>query len=126
VKWSIIIAIVKRSFLLIKFKKINMENKSDAIEQFVSQLVAEKKFENLLPEVLNQIHEDLYSRVEDRINAVILNNLPEENADEFDALLDVGDPEAISTYCHEKIGNMDQLIAGELLAFRNTYLGTGE
>ncbi|MFZ2189026.1 MAG: DUF5663 domain-containing protein [Candidatus Moraniibacteriota bacterium] len=103
-----------------------MENKSDAIEQFVSQLVAEKKFENLLPEVLSQIQEDLYLRVEDRINAVILNNLPEENADEFDALLDAGDPEAISTYCHEKIGNMDQLIAGELLAFRNTYLGTGE
>ena len=103
-----------------------MENKSDAIEQFVSQLVAEKKFENLLPESLNQIREDLYSRVEDRINAVILNNLPQENADEFDALLDVGDPEAISAYCHEKIENMDQLIAGELLAFRNTYLGIGE
>jgi hypothetical protein len=103
-----------------------MENKSDIIEQFVDRLVEEKKFENLLPEVLNQIREDLYSRVEDRINAIILNNLPEDKADEFDALLDGGDLSVIQKYCQENIKNMDQLIAGELLAFRNTYLGVQE
>lgn len=103
-----------------------MENKSDVIGQFVDQLIAEKKFENLLPEVLEQIHEDLYSRVEDRVNAVILNNLPEDKIEEFNGLLDGGNLEAIQAYCQKNVENMDQLIAGELLAFRNTYLGVQE
>ena len=102
-----------------------MENKDNPnlnLETFVSLLLEEKGFENVDPEVEEQLKSDLLKRVEDRINAVILSNLPKEKIDEFNELLDNASQDEIQNYCNENISGLDEIIAKELMSFRSTYL----
>ena len=103
--------------------KKNMSTEAD-LKVFVDRLVAEKKFpETLETEVLNEIKADLLSRVEDRINGVIINNLSEEQLDEFNKLLDgKATDKAVQEFCSKNIPDLAQLIASELIVFRNSYL----
>ncbi len=91
--------------------------------QFIDTLVLDKGLTNLEPEVLDQVKVDLHDALEDRINATILANLPESKLADFDKLLDAGDDKAIYKFCQDNIENLDAVMAGEFLAFRNTYLG---
>lgn len=92
------------------------------LEDFVDRLVAEKGMTNLDPEVLAQVKKDLLDRVEDRVNAVIIEKLPPESLEEFEKILDGADEKEIQPFCQQRIPNLDQVIAAELLAFRQTYL----
>lgn len=95
---------------------------SASLESFVDRLIEEKNYENLDAEVLSQMKEDLFERVEDRINAAIVNNLPENKYDEFERLLDEADDQELQKFCQDNIPNLAEIIAEELLAFRKTYL----
>ncbi len=94
------------------------------LQMFVNRLMEEKKFpESLKPDALEQIKADLLSRVEDRINALIINNLSEENLDIFNKMLDEkGNDTEIQAFCEKCIPDLAQLIATELTVFRQTYL----
>jgi DNA-directed RNA polymerase subunit F len=98
------------------------QTSSEAITLFVDRLVEEKKFESVDPEVLEQIRSDLMERVEDRINATILENMPKEKLEEFSALLDSANPEEVQIFCRNNIANLDEVIAEALVSFRSTYL----
>ncbi len=100
-----------------------MNMPSPSIETFVDRLREEKGLEGLDDEVLTEVRVDLLSRVEDRINAAILTHMPEEVMPAFDALLDSGDESEIKKFCANHITDFDDVIAAELLAFRETYLG---
>ena len=94
------------------------------LEMFVNKLVEEKKFpENLEKEVLDQIKSDLLSRVEARINAVLISNLSEEKLEEFNKLLDnnISDEE-MQKFCLDNIPDLAQIIASELMIFKQSYL----
>ena len=94
------------------------------LAMFVDRLVVEKKFpEDLEKEVVDQIKADLLSRVEDRVNAVIINNLSPEKLEEFNKLLDsdISD-EDMQKFCGDNIPDLAQLIASELIVFKQTYL----
>ncbi|EKD46934.1 MAG: hypothetical protein ACD_67C00010G0001 [uncultured bacterium] len=102
-----------------------MENKKTTIgqlENFVEQLISEKGLEYLDSEVLTQIKSDLISRIEDRINVVILANMPPEKLDYFEKLLDQAQEEEIQSFCNRSVPNLDQLIAVELNSFKESYL----
>lgn len=91
---------------------------------FVDRLVEEKKFpEGLEKEVVDQIKADLLSRVEDRMNAVIINNLSPEKLEEFNKLMDnnISD-EDMQKFCGDNIPDLPQLIASELIVFKQKYL----
>lgn len=95
------------------------------LKSFVDRLVEEKKLpESLEKEVLEEVKKDLLTRVEERINAVIINNLSEEKLEEFNKMLDknVGDKE-MQNFCLNNIPDLPQLMASELIVFRDTYLG---
>lgn len=105
------------------------KNKKDttekvSLEMFVSRLLEEKKLpEDLEKEVIAQIKTDLLSKVEDRINAVIINNLSGEKLEEFNTMLDKdSSDEETQKFLSETIPNLDQLIATELVVFKQTYL----
>lgn len=107
---------------------MNEETKNGAenldLKMFVDRLVEEKKYpEDLEKEVMDQIKSDLLSRVEDRVNMVIISNLSEEKLGEFNELMDknVSDEE-MQKFCSDNIPNLSQLIATELVVFRQTYL----
>lgn len=107
-----------------------MDKKTKSVDQnldlktFVDRLVEEKKYpENLEQGIIDQIKKDLLSRVEDRINAVIINNLSEDKLDEFTKLLDsnISDGE-MQKFCSDNIPELSQLLASELIVFKQTYL----
>lgn len=94
------------------------------LKVFVDRLVEEKNYpKDLEKEVIDQIKSDLLSRVEDRVNAVIISNLSEEKLGEFNKLLDdnTSDPE-MQKFCASNIPNLAQLIASELIVFKQSYL----
>ncbi len=100
-----------------------MTTPSPSLELFVNQLVAEKGITGLEDEVLAQVKADLMSRIEDRINAGIVAHLPEDQLPAFDKLLEGGSDEEIQAFCQKHIPDMDNLVASEMLAFRQTYVG---
>lgn len=94
------------------------------LKMFVDRLVEEKQFpEDLEKEVVEEIKSDLLGKVEDRVNALIISNLPENKLEEFNKLLDdnVSD-EDMQKFCVSNIPNLSQLIASELIVFKQTYL----
>ncbi len=101
-----------------------MSNKNMDLGTFIDKLVSEKReFEGLEPDVITQIKSDLLSRVEDRINAVIVNNIPDEQMSEFEKLSESGTDEQVQAFCSANIPDLAELIASELILFRQTYLG---
>lgn len=99
-----------------------MINQPQDITEFIRRLVEEKNFESIDPEVMRQIKSDLTERVEDRINATILENMPKEKLEEFSALLDSANSEEIQAFCQSNIANLDEVIAEALVNFRNSYI----
>lgn len=92
------------------------------LSDFVDRLMAEKGLSNIDEEVLAQMRKDLLERVEDRINAVVIEKIPLEKIEEFDQLLSEAPMEKVIQFCSENIKDLDQIIAAELIAFRQTYL----
>ncbi len=101
-----------------------MSNKNMDLGMFIDKLVSEKReFEGLEPGVITQIKTDLLSRVESRINAVIINNMPEDQMDAFFEVSEKGTDEEVQAFCSSNIPDLTELIASELIVFKQTYLG---
>lgn len=93
------------------------------IEEFIDRIVAEKGFDHKDPEVIAQIKADLMSRLEDKINAMILSNLPGDKLEEFDKLLEANNEEATDTFLTNNIPDIEEKLATEMLEFKSIYLG---
>jgi hypothetical protein len=98
------------------------QNNSNALNEFVSELIEKQNLTGLDQEVVAQIKADLLDRVEDRINAAVLANVPTSKLEYFEKLLDQSSPEEIQDFCRRNIYDLDQIIAQELINFRETYL----
>jgi len=102
-----------------------MENDANAaIDTFVDNLVAEKGLLNLEPDILAQVKADLKDRVEDRINASLVENLPPEYLPEAQKLIETAEGDEIAQFFTKHIPDMAEVVASEMLAFRKTYLTT--
>ncbi len=95
----------------------------DNIDQYVDELVSAKGFDEKDPDVLAEIKKGVMSRLENRINAMVLANLPEEALDGFTKVLEVDDEEKMIAFVKGYIPDLDEKVAGEMLAFRSAYLG---
>lgn len=93
------------------------------LEGFINELVEEKGFGTSDSAVLEQIRRDLLESVERRIDAMILANLLPEDLAAFEEVLDTGSEEGIQAFVKEKIPDLDQKVALELLNFRTSYIG---
>ncbi len=91
------------------------------IQDFVKELIKSKNLEDLDADVVEQMEADLTKRVEDRINAMIMQNMPPESLEEFNSVLD-SEEEEILTYIKEKIPTIEEKTAAVLVEFRNIYL----
>jgi hypothetical protein len=95
------------------------------ISTFVDDLLEVKNLSDLDEQVLEQMKKDLQKRVENRINAVIATNIPEASREEFEKLIDSdASDEEVSKFCSDKIPNLQDLIATDLVRFRNVYVGS--
>lgn len=94
------------------------------ISTFVDSLLEAKNFLEVNPEVLEQMKKDLITRVENRINAVIATNIPEDTREEFEKLIgSSASDEDVSKFCLDKIPNLQELIAKDLAQFKSVYIG---
>lgn len=90
---------------------------------FVDKLLEEKKLpSDLDKDVLFEMKNDLLKRVDNRINATILANLNEEQINVFSELLDGDDEKKIQAFLEDAIPDLAEVIASELITFRQTYL----
>lgn len=110
-----------RSYIL---QKTNMEKQSQTLQTFVEKLVEEKGFFGLEDEVMDQIKADLLERVEDRINAAILEHMPADKMEEFEKVLDRENEIGIQKFCNENIANLNEVVAEALMQFRSIYLNS--
>lgn len=99
-----------------------MDQEITDLGSFTDRLMSEKGLEGLDTEVQAEVHADLLSRIEDRINASLLAHLPSEKADEFSKLLDDGDEKSVQEFISASIPNANKVVAEALMAFRQTYL----
>lgn len=94
------------------------------LKAFVDKLISEKKdYEGLEPGVLDQIKSDILKRVEERVNVVMITNLSEDAIDEFNKMSEANaTDDEMQNFFLKNIPDLPQLIAAELLVFRDTYL----
>ena len=94
------------------------------LNTFVDSVVEDKGLNDIDPGVLVEMKNDLLNRIEDRLNMVIVKNMPEANIAEFDKMMDENkSDEEVQKYCEEKIPDLEALIAVEIARFRDIYLG---
>ena len=98
------------------------QNNSNSLNEFVKDLIRSRGLDNLDYEIVVQLKADLRDRVESRVNAAILANLPPEKVEYFEKLLDQSSTEEVQSFCRRNIYGLDEIIANELAKFRATYL----
>ena len=102
-------------------------NAPQTLEAFVDKLIDEKGLSSMADDVLDQMKVDLLLRVEDRVNAEMLEALPADRVEPFETLLNeassTGDDVAV--FLKKHVPNFDEVLANALMGFRHTYLNLG-
>lgn len=101
-----------------------MTQPQPSLETFVDRLLEEKGLANLDNETLVQAKKDLTDRLENRLNAAILEKMPPQYLEEFEKILDKQNEEETQAFCNEKIPNLPEILAAELAEFRVIYLNS--
>lgn len=95
-----------------------------AIERFVEQLIKDKNFPDISPEVREELKKDLLIRVDDFIAAKVISTLSDENVDKFEEMLKTGKSEGeIQAFVAEYVPDFTNFLTQTLLEFRNVYMG---
>lgn len=95
-----------------------------AIETYVEQLIKDKNFPDITPEVNEEIKKDLMVRVDDFIAAKVISVLSDEDVAKFEEMLKSGKSETeIQSFVAENIPDFTNFLTQTLLEFRNVYLG---
>lgn len=92
-------------------------------KNFIDTLIYERGISDLEPEVLDEMRSDLNERLDNWINARILDKLPEEKLPDFEAMLDKNaSQEEIIKFVEPYTGDADSFLASILLDFRASFL----
>ena len=95
-----------------------------SLEAYVEQLIQAKAVPDLSEDQHDQLRDDLLGRLEERINLSILEALPPAALEAYHDLLDtIPDDEAIHNFIHGHVANVGEVIAAELVRFRQNFLG---
>jgi len=95
------------------------------INTFAEGLLEAKGLSYLDEQVLDQMKDDLVTRIENRVNTVIATNMPEAAHAEFEKLVDSdASDDTVQKFCAEKIPNLVELVTVELARFQSVYLGS--
>jgi len=100
-----------------------MSTLSPSLDKFVDELLAAQGIDGVDPEVREQLVEDLTTRLNDRLEAAMVAELPEDKLPELEQLLDHENNEVeLQQFFADNISNLPALLARELAAFRQDYL----
>jgi hypothetical protein len=97
---------------------------SSPIENYVDDLIREKKFPALDPEVMAKIRQDLFIRVDDFLLKRAIDELSDQDVKTFEKLMQDGGGEAeIQQFLMTHVPNLDDMLTKSLIDFRSIYLG---
>lgn len=101
-----------------------MEDTSTEINGYETLVETILAARNVSPddEVYKQLRSNLVSQLEDCVNAAILNNIPEQELQEFRRILDVNSTEELLAFYARVIPNFQTIVVGEMLAFKNRFV----
>ena len=97
------------------------------LAQFIRDILAEKQLSGVDDEVREQLVTDLTGRLLDQINRALIDALPDDKLQEFNAMLDdeaVSD-ETVQQFIATSGVNVQQVTIQTMLRFRDLYLGDG-
>ena len=98
-------------------------NFSPSLTDYVKKLLQERGFEAVDPQVLDEMRLDLMERVQKAVNLGLVKNLPMEKLEEANTVMDSDDDAKIQAFFAQHIPNIEEVVAAELIAFRERYLG---
>jgi len=100
-----------------------MSTLSPSLDKFVDELLAAQGIEGVDAEIREQLIEDLTTRLDDRLEAAVVAELPEDKLPELEQLLDRKNNEMdLQKFFADNIPDLPALLARELAAFRQDYL----
>lgn len=93
------------------------------IRKYLKQLLADAGQKNLDAALEEQMINDLNVRLEDRLILAAIDNLTQEQQNEFGRMAeDKVEPAKMQAYLQKNIPNYDNVFAQALIDFRETYL----
>lgn len=94
------------------------------MEEFASNLLAEKSLNNIDNETIEQMRSDLVDRLEQVTNRTVIENLPMEKLPEFEKMIDdEAQTEEIQDFIAQNIPNLGPKLTEAYFNFRKLYLG---
>lgn len=99
-----------------------MVNSAEDLNIFAEKLIEEKGLTYLPDDVGKQLRLDLMQRLENQINATVLEHMPPDKLIEFEKQIDSGDEKAIQDFASQNIPDLAAKISATLIRFRTTYL----
>lgn len=111
-------------FTLYNYLHNNSQTPMYNLNTFVESLIEEKGLSYLDDLMLAEMKNDLLNRIEDRLNVVIVQNMPEANMAEFEKMMDdKASDEELQKFCEKNIPDLSSLVAIDLARFKDVYLG---
>lgn len=100
------------------------DNKVPTLGDYADQLIDEKNYESLTPELRVELKTELLTQLNDTLIAKLLDVLSDEEVKTLNSLLETNPTdEQIQEYIKTKLSDPQGFIANVLIAFRKTYLG---
>lgn len=104
---------------------MDQNTQSSSIDKFIDQLIEDKGFVDLLPEVREQLKQDIASRLNDFISARTIAALPDEDLATFEQMLKDNKPqEELQQFTSTHIPDFTEFLTNVLLEFKGVYLGS--
>ncbi|OGK24406.1 hypothetical protein A3A46_01110 [Candidatus Roizmanbacteria bacterium RIFCSPLOWO2_01_FULL_37_13] len=100
------------------------EDQKKSFESFVEQLIEERSFPDLTPEVRVELKKDLINRLDSFIAAKVIVALSDEDVLKFEQMLKDNKPaEELQKFTVEHVPDFTTFLTNVLLEFRGVYLG---
>lgn len=102
------------------------ESAEQKMREFVDSVLVDKRYQTLSPAAFDQLRQEMMSELKSQIDRAVINELSEDQAQQFSALLD--SPETTEQVLQDFIINSgvdtEQVVARTMLKFREFYLGS--
>ena len=101
-----------------------MDIQNKQIKNYVDSLMAEKGFDEDLPEEIREkLKQDLYERLNNYFIAKIIELFPKDKFEILEKTIEEGNDEKTWQYIRENLPDFDTITVDLLLSFKNKYLG---
>lgn len=94
------------------------------LDQYVEWVLSQKDGYAAVDDAVKaELKKAYLESLEDQVNAAIVKALPPEQLEAFDQVLASQDDKAMADFCEQHIPNLKEVVAAELVSFKENYVG---